>query len=944
MPARLLAVLTAWLTLTGLLTAVAAPAASAAPALPPGFVLRDQPTGFPAYELTDFAYLPDGRGLLATGKQGGIRWVAPDGTSRQIATLSVVAEQDLGLVGLAVAPDYATSRHIYLARSVPTGGGAYVLRLARWTVTGSAEPTGITQEQTLLQIPGDSIVHGVTGIVAADDGTLWVSIGDVADFRKVDPQALRAQNLDQPQGKLLHLSPTGAGVPGNPYYSASAPNATRSKVFASGFRSPFRFSLDPRTGLPVVGDVGWNTWEEVNVVRPGANHGWPCWEGDARTPGYSDLAGCANVSNTAPLVKFRHGSGVDNGNSITGGIHYAGTSYPEQYRGDYFFGDYTRNKLWSLRYDAQGTLTEAPQSPPLGTDIGGPVKFAAAPNGDLVYADILTGNLRRLSYTEGNTAPVASISTSTDPETRTVTLDGSDSHDFDGDPLTYRWDLGDGTVKTGMKVSHAYAAGTERYTAKLTVRDPAGATDTAEVTVVPGNHSPVIVPRPPAQDRYAIGERVSVGATASDVEDGALTVHWTSAVLHCPEEATCHSHPGLSGQGSSFTLPFTDHPDSRMELTATVTDSAGVSATYTYTAWPREHRLSLVSNVPAALDIASEGEGSGTGGRSSALVTEGATVTVTAPGTATDGVSTFAGWSDGEQAALRSVTMGGQDLTLTANYTTPVAQRYDAEPGLRQALGAPTGPEIIEGSLYYQVYERGRLYWTAQTGTHAVQGAINARYVALGAHAAFGPPVTDERTTPDGVGRYNHFAGLPGGMPASVYWTPGTGAHAVQGAIRAKWRELGWENGPLGYPTTDESKTPDGKGRYNHFSKNSSIYWSPATGAHGIWGSIRERWKNLGWENGPLGYPTTDEKKTPDGVGRYNHFSKNGSVYWTGRTGARDIYGAIRDRWKALGWERSYLGYPTSGEFAISGGRRNNFQHGYITWIASTGRVTDRRY
>jgi uncharacterized protein with LGFP repeats len=52
----------------------------------------------------------------------------------------------------------------------------------------------------------------------------------------------------------------------------------------------------------------------------------------------------------------------------------------------------------------------------------------------------------------------------------------------------------------------------------------------------------------------------------------------------------------------------------------------------------------------------------------------------------------------------------------------------------------------------------------------------------------------------------------------------------------------------------------------------------------------------------------------------------------------------IKARWSALGWERSYLGYPTSDEFAISGGRRSNFQNGYIIWNATTNQVTDRRY
>ncbi|WP_326938152.1 LGFP repeat-containing protein [Amycolatopsis cynarae] len=153
------------------------------------------------------------------------------------------------------------------------------------------------------------------------------------------------------------------------------------------------------------------------------------------------------------------------------------------------------------------------------------------------------------------------------------------------------------------------------------------------------------------------------------------------------------------------------------------------------------------------------------------------------------------------------------------------------------------------------------------------------------------------------------------------------------GAIRDKWASLGWETG-LGYPTTDESTTPDGIGRYNHFTNNASIYWTPNTGAHGINGLIHDKWAALGWETG-LGYPTTDETTTPDGTGRYNHFTNNASIYWTPNTGAHAVVGTIRDTWANLGWEKSGLGYPTSDEYAITGGRRNDFQHGYITWNAS---------
>jgi hypothetical protein len=106
-------------------------------------------------------------------------------------------------------------------------------------------------------------------------------------------------------------------------------------------------------------------------------------------------------------------------------------------------------------------------------------------------------------------------------------------------------------------------------------------------------------------------------------------------------------------------------------------------------------------------------------------------------------------------------------------------------------------------------------------------------------------------------------------------------------AIENKYAALGGEHSFLGTPTLPtELKAPDGIGRYRHY-ENGSIYWSPSTGAHEVHGLIREKWASLGWEKSYLGYPTSDELATPDGVGRYSQF-QNGIIYWTPQQGALD--------------------------------------------------------
>ena len=244
-------------------------------------------------------------------------------------------------------------------------------------------------------------------------------------------------------------------------------------------------------------------------------------------------------------------------------------------------------------------------------------------------------------------------------------------------------------------------------------------------------------------------------------------------------------------------------------------------------------------------------------------------------------------------------------------------------------LGSPMKPQAAVAGGRMQEFVRGSIYWSPETGAHYVLGAVNNTYVAEGGPAGpLGFPVTDELTTPDGTGRYTHFS-----RAASVYWTPATGAHAVHGAIRERWAALGWEQGPTGYPTTSEVPGTGGTGRRNDFSNGATISWTPATGAHALQGLIKQRWDASGAEAGPLGSPTTDELTTPGGSGRYNHLSRGGSIYWSERTGAHGVYGAIRQTWAANGWEQGRYGYPTGEEHDVPGGRRSDFERGSITWL-----------
>ncbi len=115
-------------------------------------------------------------------------------------------------------------------------------------------------------------------------------------------------------------------------------------------------------------------------------------------------------------------------------------------------------------------------------------------------------------------------------------------------------------------------------------------------------------------------------------------------------------------------------------------------------------------------------------------------------------------------------------------------------------------------------------------------------------------------------------------------------------------------------------------------------YWAAGTSCNGspfTVGAIDEKYRALGGCSSILGAPIRSETGTPDTVGRYSVFER-GSIYWTPALGAHEVHGRIRDKWKELGWEAGQLGYPISDEYAVSDGRRSDFEHGSITWTQAT--------
>jgi uncharacterized protein with LGFP repeats len=281
-----------------------------------------------------------------------------------------------------------------------------------------------------------------------------------------------------------------------------------------------------------------------------------------------------------------------------------------------------------------------------------------------------------------------------------------------------------------------------------------------------------------------------------------------------------------------------------------------------------------------------------------------------------------------------------------------IEQKWISIGGANGNLGHPVSNETptSDGRGRFQNFRGGIVSWNPrpEMGAHVVWGLIAERWLQIG-REQFGYPLTDETPTADGRGRFNHFRAFnPDGSfkgESSIFWLPDTGAHEIYGAIRDKWASLDWDRSPLGYPIGPEQPTFDNVGRFQNF-QGGIISWHPATGAHAIYGAIGERWLQTGREQ--FGYPITDETPTADGRGRFNHFRAfkpdgsligESSIFWLPEVGAHEIFGAIRDKWASLDWDRSPLGYPIGPEQPTfdNVGRFQNFQGGIISWHPATG-------
>jgi glucose/arabinose dehydrogenase len=311
-----------------------------------------------------------------------------------LSSLVTTATAEQGLLGLAFDPAYATSGRFYVmwtANGNPGTNASFRDNVVSRFVRSSSEPNqaDFASRTDLLQI-ADLYNNHNGGMLAFWDGLLYVATGDGGSSGDPDNNA---QNTGVLLGKLLRIDPSSGSPyaipPSNPF--ATQPGA-RPEIWASGLRNPWRFSFDRATGDLYLGDVGQNTWEEVNLQRSGAgggqNYGWDRLEG---THCFGASA-CDPTGLVPPIAEYGH---RPNGCSVTGGYVYRGASAPSL-SGRYIFGDYCSGRIWSLT-EAAGAWTRSL----LLTTTYGISSFAEDKDGELHVVDHDGGGLYRLTESGG---------------------------------------------------------------------------------------------------------------------------------------------------------------------------------------------------------------------------------------------------------------------------------------------------------------------------------------------------------------------------------------------------------------------------------------------------------------------------------------------------------------------------------------------------------------
>ncbi|MFP5081319.1 PQQ-dependent sugar dehydrogenase [Pedobacter sp. JCM 36344] len=243
--------------------------------------------------------------------------------------------EERGLLGIALHPKFKTNKKFYVFYSVPSYGKFnHKDVIAEYKLAANEEKVEENSEKIIITADKPDGNHNGGSVQFGPDGYLYISFGDGGGQGDKHGETGNGQNLNTLLGKILRVdinTDSAYRIPkDNPFVGKQG---TRGEIWAYGFRNPYRMSFDKTSGQLFVGDVGQDTWEEVDIIKKGGNYGWRLVEGNHC---YNPATGCDIKGIIKPIAEYNHREGV----SITGGYVYNGKSIPVL-KGKYFFADWT---------------------------------------------------------------------------------------------------------------------------------------------------------------------------------------------------------------------------------------------------------------------------------------------------------------------------------------------------------------------------------------------------------------------------------------------------------------------------------------------------------------------------------------------------------------------------------------------------------------------------